>query len=287
VSGLLTLTSMERTSYILNGGLLNAATVVLDPVGSPCEFKHFGGSHRVNRLFLQSFPGQTFFQSIYTFDWGELEVRDVTLLDRALFQHNGGTVRHTGLLTMAGGTWQAKPGTQVFGQLQVARSAQNSNSSLSLPLSPCTVRFQASRGQPWETNASLFIRNWAGSLAGRGQHQVIFGRAPGGITAQQLAQIRFLDPVGQLPGQYAATELVNGEIVPAVEAEALPGVSIAKLSYGLVLTWPVGYTLQSSTNADGPFEDVLKQFQTVPNDSGQAAVYFPLADRARLYRLRK
>jgi len=288
VRGMLAMTSMDSTYYVLHGGLLHAETVLLDPIGNPCRFNQYGGVHRVNRLVMQTYRGREFFQSIYTMEWGELKVRDVTLLDTVLFEHKNGTVRHTGLLTMAGGTWQAKPGRQEFGEVLVARSEYgSSNSTLSLPAAPCTVLFADSRAQNWETGATLFIRNWNGSLNGGGEQQVFFGDGSG-ITTQQLAQIRFVDVVGRLPGVFPATQAPNGEIVPVIGPEEPPVLRITVIPNSIVLlTWPVGYTLQSATNAAGPFEEMWRLYHTAPNSSGSYADWWFYNEQMRVYRLRK
>ena len=282
------MSSMNTTYYILHSGLLNAESVVMDPIGSPCRFNQYGGVHRVNRLVMQTYRGREFFQSIYTMEWGELEVRDVTLLDMVLFEHKNGTVRHSGLLTMAGGTWKAKPGLQELGEVLVARSEYgSSNSTLSLPASPCVMRFADSRAQNWETGATLFIRHWNGSLNGGGEQQVFFGDGSG-ITTQQLAQIRFMDVVGRLPGVFPATQAPNGEIVPVIGPEEPPILRITVIPNSIVLlTWPVGYTLQSATNAAGPFEEMWRLYHTAPDSSGSYADWWFSNEQMRVYRLRK
>jgi len=288
VPGMLGMSSMSSTYYVLHGGLLDAESVIMAPIGSPCRFNQSGGVHRVNRLVMQTFEGRDFLQSIYTMEWGELEVRDVTLLDTVLFEHKNGTVRHTGVLTVAGGTWQAKPGMQELGRLLVARSVfGSSNSNLSLPAEPCVVRFADSRTQNWETNAFLLIRNWDGSPDGDGEHQVLFGDGSG-ITAQQLAQIRFVNVVGQLPGTFPAKQTATGEIVPVIGPEAPPVLRITSRTSGhIYLQWPVGYTLESATNAAGPFADVWGVYQNPPNRSGSAVEWCHPDDQIRVYRLRK
>jgi len=280
--------SMAPTYYILHGGLLDAETVIMDPTGSPCSFNQHGGVHRVNRLIMQTYRGREFFQSIYTMEWGELEVRDVTLLDMVLFEHKNGNVRHTGLLTMAGGTWQAKPGTQEFGQVLVVRSPYgSSNSSLAMPAAPAVVRFADSRAQNWETGATLFIHAWDGSTNGSGDQQVFFGDGSG-ITTQQLAQIRFANVVGQFPGVFPAKQTPTGEVVPVIGPEEPPVLRItSRTSNSIYLTWPFGYTLESSTNSTGPFQDMWRFSHTAPNRSGAGWEWCHRDDQMRLYRLRK
>jgi hypothetical protein len=158
---------------------------------------------------------------------------------------------------------------QELGRLLVARSVfGSSNSNLSLPAEPCVVRFADSRTQNWETNAFLLIRNWDGSPDGDGEHQVLFGDGSG-ITAQQLAQIRFVNVVGQLPGTFPAKQTATGEIVPVIGPEAPPVLRITSRTSGhIYLQWPVGYTLESATNAAGPFADVWGVYQNPPNRSG-------------------
>jgi hypothetical protein len=59
---------------------------------------------------------------------------------------------------------------------------------------------------------------------------VYFGTDSGGLTASQLSQITFINPVGLAPGNYAAVILSTGEIVPVPE----PGVYAAA---ALLLAW--------------------------------------------------
>ena len=286
IVGRLTMMTMEPTTYILHSGLLQVDTFLFDPIGSAARFWQYGGTHRVNRLQLQTYQGRS--HCFYHMEWGDLEVRDVTILDNAVFDHRNGTVHHTGILAMAGGTWQAKPGMQELGELLVARSVYgSSNSSLAMPAAPAVIRFADSRAQNWETGATLFIRNWDGSPDGGGEQQVFFGDG-NGITTQQLAQIRFVNVVGQLPGVFPAKQTATGEIVPVIGPEEPPVLRItSRTSSSIYLTWPVGYTLQSATNSAGPFEDMWRSSHTVPNSSGGASEWCHPFDRTRIYRLRK
>jgi len=116
---------------------------------------------------------------------------------------------------------------------------------------------------------------------------VFFGDGSG-ITTQQLAQIRFVDVVGRLPGVFPATQAPNGEIVPVIGPGEPPILRITVIPNSTVLlTWPVGYTLQSATNAAGPFEDMWRSYHFAPNSSGSYADWWFYNEQMRVYRLRK
>ena len=51
-------------------------------------------------------------------------------------------------------------------------------------------------------------------IPGGGAEQVVFGSSSSGISAGQLSQVRFANPPGFPVGNYAATILASGEVVP-------------------------------------------------------------------------
>jgi hypothetical protein len=113
-----------------------------------------------------------------------------------------------------------------------------------------------SSAQPWDSSAILYITNWNGSTNGNGAHRIIFGANETGLTSQQLGQVRFRNPAGLAAGDYAATILNTGEIIPLAPTGRGPTLSYQRSASQLRMEWPSGYTLQSATNIFGPFEDV-------------------------------
>ena len=99
----------------------------------------------------------------------------------------------------------------------------------------------------WSNNTTLTIENWRGSESGGGASQLYFGSNAGGLTPQQLSQVRF----HLSNGLYAATILATGEVVPVV-----PKLQFTRNGSNFTLNWAPGSTLQSATNARGPYLDV-------------------------------
>lgn len=60
---------------------------------------------------------------------------------------------------------------------------------------------------------TLTIAGWTGLADGQGQDEIFFGSDASGLTASQISQIRFLDPLGFAPGLYGAKLLATGELV--------------------------------------------------------------------------
>jgi hypothetical protein len=145
-------------------------------------------------------------------------------------------------------------GQHQLGTLKV--TAFSTNSSLVLNDNATTLHFANSAGIQWESAALLVIHNWRGSTNTGGPHRILFGTNESGLTAQQLAQIRFRNPVGFAAGDYPATILNTGEIVPLEPTGPGPSISYQRSAGQLTLQWPSGYILQTATNIVGPFEDV-------------------------------
>lgn len=60
---------------------------------------------------------------------------------------------------------------------------------------------------------TLTIAGWSGLADGQGQDEIFFGSDASGLTASQISQIRFLNPLGFAPGLYGAKLLSTGELV--------------------------------------------------------------------------
>ena len=94
------------------------------------------------------------------------------------------------------------------------------------------------------------MANWNGNLSGGGAEQLKFGTSPSGLTPNQRAQIQFANPAGLPAGNYPARILATGEVVPTQL------LALSRSGNTLTLTWGPGWTLQSSTNVAGPYQDV-------------------------------
>ena len=110
------------------------------------------------------------------------------------------------------------------------------------------MRLANSSGEPWSSAANLYINNWHGSSLGGGQTPLSFGSNENGLTAQQLALIKF----SLAGGLYPARILATGEVVP----QAPPLLNYSRSGNTLTLTWDPGWTLQSANNVAGPYQDV-------------------------------
>jgi hypothetical protein len=248
--------SHASSSYYLRGGRLNTSNsiVINSRFGG---FTQTGGVHSVSGTLQlvgvssSLFPGPNS-PIVYLLGAGQLIVRDILVTNGAAFWHTGGTISHSGKLTLAGGQWQSAPGTHQFGTVQL--NAGVTNSTLSLPDSGVVLRFANSSNLPWQDDAKLVIRNWRGSQTGGGLHQIIFAGGSGALTPQQRARIVFREPAGFGAGDYPARLLPSGELVPAPRV----GLLADRSANGLVIQWPqgFGYVLQTSTNLGGPWTDV-------------------------------
>jgi autotransporter-associated beta strand protein len=81
------------------------------------------------------------------------------------------------------------------------------------------LRFGDSSGLTW--SGTLGIANWSGFATGGGSDQLFFGSTAGGLTAEQLALVAFINPEGFEPGIYNAAMLPTGELVVVPEPGSL------------------------------------------------------------------
>jgi hypothetical protein len=277
VSGAVVLgTAGHDSTFTLSGGeLADQSTAVLiggSPFYTPYAYAAFtqtGGSHVItNDLYVNGANNYSWTTNGYILSGGQLTVPDIELVNGASFYHLGGTLRHSGLLTLAGGTWQEQSSGQQFGQLLLGGSS-SSNRTLSLPGGASQLRFAASASIPWSNQVVLVIDHWSGSPAGGGQHQIVFGSNASSLTPRQLSQIEFRNPAG-VNGLFPARILPSGEIVPD------RFLSARTAAHNLTIEWSSG-TLQSSTNVTGPYQNV----------SGATSPYTaPFTEPQRFFRIR-
>jgi hypothetical protein len=242
-------------------------------------FTQNGGTHIVTNLLRLSGPSPDFlggndtpyFSSTYVLSNGVLNAPNIQMLTNAFFEHDGGTLATSGLLTLGHATWTENTAGQQFGQLLLSAPA-GTNASFSLPSGKtCTVRFANSSSVAWSNQVTFLVVNWNGSLNGGGNHQVYFGSNASGLSAQQLSQVMFKNPNGA-SGNFPARILSTGEIVPGQ-------ILLSQRSgNSLVLQWGSGSVLQSATNVAGPWQDV----------SGATSPYtVPFTGPQRFFRVRQ
>jgi hypothetical protein len=158
---------------------------------------------------------------------------------------------------------------------QLGRFILANDSVIDLGPGSARLAFAGSAAETWSTNAHLWVTNWSGSMNGGGSDQLRFGSSASGLTATQLRQLVFANPAGFAAGNYPAQLLSSGEVVPGPRAS----LAAAHSRTNLVLSWPAGWTLQSSTNVVGPYSDI----------SGATSPYTNqfTADPQRFFRLRR
>jgi hypothetical protein len=254
---------LQTEHYDLSGGILSARNEIVNGAvwGG---FRQTGGTNQITgQLMVQTFQPYSY---CYTLEGGTLVIKDICVSSNAFFQHTNGTIIQTGVLTLRQGEWRAAATNQSLGPLQLAVGLSN-NSAITFPDGSSTLRLGNSSAQPWDSGAILYITNWHGSASGGGT-QLYFGSDATGLTAQQLAQIKFSLPGGLSPAKLLAT----GEVVPQ------QSFTCVRSGNTLSLTWAPGWVLQFSTNAAGPYQDV--QAATSP--------YTPLMTNSRaFFRLRQ
>jgi hypothetical protein len=239
--------------YFLRGGTFSAGGLT----AQAGTFQQDGGTNLIAwDLVLSTAPPAPFTQNFsagrYRLAGGFLSVNNITISNTAAFHHTGGTINHSGVLTLAQGNWHARPGAQALGPLRLGMGSLTNygsnptNSTIGFPASGSVLRLANSSAQPWDPSAILYITNWHGSASGGGETQLFVGSNASGLTSQQLARIKFSVSGGFSPARILAT----GEVVPQQV------LTFSRAGNNLTLTWSPGWTLQSSTNVAGPYQDV-------------------------------
>jgi hypothetical protein len=192
--------------YLLGGGFVSTRNVILNATYYG-GIRQTGGVSQITEKLtvLGVLPGSF----DYTLEGGTLLVKNIHVGSGGFFQHTGGSIVHSGVLTLDQGEWRAATGEHTLGPLRLAAS-QPTNSAISFPGGTSDLRLANSTAQPWTSSATLYITNWQGSVSGGGQAQLFFGTSSDGLTAQQLALIKFSLPEGVFPARILAT----GEVVP-------------------------------------------------------------------------
>src|SRR5882762_2860432 len=144
-----------------------------------------------------------------------------------------------------------------------------------LLLAKRTTQLPEGSAQAWNAGGILSIKNWHGSPSGGGASQIYFGANSSGLTAQQLAQIRFA-----ISGtNYPAAILATGEVVPSNGGTVTnPAAMLRATRNGntLTLQWGPGWVLQSATNVTGPYQDVSGASSPWPVNMNKPREFFRL-----------
>ena len=241
-------------SFVLSGGELVSSNTTLDTFSCvESVFIQNNGNHRVqNRLKLDNFVR-------YELRDGTLTATNMDVGPGAQFVLLGGSVSNAGIFTIRSGAFRLGGVTQQLGQLQVL-GVPVVNCTFSQPTVPTldvryggatastVLHFRDSRDVPW-SGTNLSILHWSASTNGAGPHHVFVGTNSQGLTASQVSQLTFANPVGWPAGNYPARILSTGEIIPAV----LPPLASTRNPDALILSWTGDYQLLSATNVTGPY----------------------------------
>ena len=148
---------------------------------------------------------------------GAIPVAGVTVKSGGTLQSGAANQINDGApMTLAGGTWLTGGYGEQLGTLKLTAS-----STINLGGSG-VVKFAASSGVAWTGSTELNIASWNGWAGGGGPSQLFAGANSSGLTASQLSQIQFVNPLG-LSGNFAAKTLSSGEIVPVFSPPSFGG----------------------------------------------------------------
>jgi hypothetical protein len=251
----LNVTEANTRSYVsIDGGVLHAASI--SSAGAGASIHQTGGELIVTNTFSfggfipppnwasgdRRVPRYEFLggrlQATGIEIAGEIIIKGSTPHDRIV---NLGTFKLAGTLT-AGDSYESQLGPFVLA----------TNSIIDLGPGDAHLRFGKSSAESWQPDSVLIITNWSSPLTGRPDDQLAFGTDASGLSPQQLGMIRFVNPAGFPAGEYGARILASGVIVPHTPRviEVLPS------GNKLTLQWDASYSLQTSTNVTGPYEDL-------------------------------
>lgn len=239
----------------LSGGTLSCSN--LEYAGGVVDIEQSGGNLIVSNLlaFDGYYNGYQYYTYIipprfvrYDFSGGTLTARNIELSA----EWNIGSSTNSSRISNSG--YFQTSGTLTIGDAneQLGRFILASNAVISFTGNTTTLGFADSHTATWTSGVFLSVSNWNGSLNGGGADRLKFGTSASGLTAAQVAQIRFVNPNGFAAGTYAARILSTGEVVPFA-----PAVTTKSANNALVISWPdSSYFLQASTNVLGPWTNV-------------------------------
>jgi len=248
-----------RGTVRLEGGSLACAAISSAGVGA--DIQQTGGNLIVSNLLSLSgsylprlWPAGTRLPVRYDFAAGTLTATDIEIEGELVIGssnareriNNPGTFKLGGLLK-AGDTDE-----------NLGRFVLSTNSVFDLGAGNAKLSFANSAGEAWNMASTLTITNWAS--IGAGQDRLSFGDNSAGLTREQLETVIFINPGGYTPGEYSAKLLPNGELVP----ELMRTISITPAPNAFTLEWMAPYRLQTSTNAAGPYEDIVSASSPYP-----------------------
>lgn len=194
---------ISPAKYNLYNGILDSPSLAMNVADFSLSTYYFHATNRVGTLSMSA--------SIYQMNpQGLLQVDELQVTNGSQFWHQGGALSGARNVTLANGEWAESTTATQLGQLKLL---SGTNSTIYLGGSS-VLQFADSGGVPWASDGLLTINLWSGSLSGNGAAQILFGASASGLTAQQLSQVLFVNPVGLPNGIYGAKILSTGELVP-------------------------------------------------------------------------
>jgi hypothetical protein len=211
-------------------------------------------------------------QANYQLSGGTLLATNISVYGGALKLNSSGVVSNSGIFSLAGYYGYSSSRLEVDENTQPQHLGQLNISTIG------TLLMHAGPGNP--TNATVLQFNdshtlmWTGLLqvtrwgAHLGDH-LYFGTNAQGLSAAQVSAVQFIRDDGNTN---SAKLLATGELVPAVP----PPIIWTNSGQGLVLSWPGGYQLTTSTNIDGPYAPVPGVINGYTNSFTERQRYFRL-----------
>ena len=297
----------EPGTYQLNGGSLSAGTLNLEASDGPAIFSQTNGTAQIGEIQGNSGgSGTSFFVTAINLSGGTLNCSDLFITDGGNIEQSGGALTVSNTLSVVGyfnpgrtnyteydllagtlvasninigGNWIigdgssnriSNPGTfSLSHMLTISNAVEQlgsfilaNSATIDLAGSASRLSFANSSGQTWAVSTTLVIADWNGNSSGGGDEQLKFGTDQTGLTTTQLNQIQF--QIGT--NSFSAKILNTGEVVPTGQPFQ-PTIAFSHQGNDLVLTWPPGWTLQSATNAPGPYLDVSGATSPYTNDT--------------------
>jgi hypothetical protein len=290
--------------YQLNGGTLFAGSVNINATGGPSSFNQTNGTANVGDFEGGSSPNESYWGPVLNLSGGTLTCSNMHMADHGAINQTGGALIVSNLLAFdgyiqpgpilystynltagtltasnisVGGIWTigdsttnriSNPGMcSLSNKIVIGNAAEQlghlvltGNATIDLSGTASRLSFANSSSQAWAGSATLTIADWNGNASGGGAEQLKFGTDASGLTPAQLNQIQV--KIGT--NTYSAKILSTGEVVP--NNAVGPNVAFSMQGNNFVLTWPTGWTLQSATNAPGPYTDIPSAISPYTND---------------------
>jgi hypothetical protein len=212
-----------------------------------------GGSLIVSNLFSISgyYPGVYNLYArpaVYELGNGSVTAGDIELTAQWTIASStrAGRISNPGQLIFSG-ILEVGDANETLGQLVLT-----GDSTIDLGDGNAKIAFAPSSVEQWTSSAMLVVTNWNGLPNGGGNDQLKFGNDASGLSAGQLRQIHFINPNGFPGGDYLATILDTGEIVPAMT----PQLAFTADGNNVVINWSSGGVLQSALSVEGPYTDI-------------------------------